>query len=161
MSNPLLSARFYKTCPHLLFPDADWTVWIDANVFLHKPVNYFVQRCLYEGGNYGLFAHYFRNNAFEEFNAELAAKFEDNPTRLTRTIQRYSQSFSGSHYLSQNFLFVRRNSLANEVRNARWWQEICWGSRRDQLSLELFYPGPYWPTFDFTKPNEFLTRISP
>ena len=162
MGNPLLSARFYKCCPHILYPEADWTIWIDSNVFLHKPPEFFVELTMRDPihPSYGLFAHYFRNNAYEEYEAELQAKYEDNPERLRRTMDRYAAEQIKSIHLSMDFIFVRQNNWWNGYRNAKWWMEICYGSRRDQLSLEMFYPGPYWPTVDFTKPNEFFTRVS-
>lgn len=160
MGNKLLSARFYKCCPHILYLEADWTIWIDSNIFLHKDPEFFVNRAIENKQDYGLFAHYFRNNAQEELEAELSAEYEDDPVRLHRTLRRYKDKNIKSEHLSMDFIFVRKNTKQNEQRNNAWWMEICWGSRRDQLSLEMFYPGPYWPTVDFTKPNEFFTRIS-
>ncbi len=160
MGNKLLSARFYKTCPQILFPDADWTIWIDANVWLHKSPEWFIYKTRTHTHNtgYGLFAHYFRDNAWQEYDAELEFNFEDDVNRLKRTMDRYYNRMVSKH-LSQDFIFVRKNTPENTIRNNAWWSEICWGSRRDQLSLEMFYPGPYWSTVDFTKPNEYFTRV--
>lgn len=157
LKDPLLSARFYKCCPHILFPKIEWTIWIDANVFLLKSPEYFVNRVIESNKEYGLFKHFFRENAYEEIEAELEYPFEKDKASLIRTRDRYNLT-GGSGFLAQNFIFIRKNTRENAVRNARWWMEICWGTKRDQVSLEIAYPGPYWPTFDFTKPNEYLIR---
>ena len=78
--------------------------------------------------------------------------------RCKRTAELYDDT-SGIA-LAMTMVLVRRNSADNEVSNAAWWQSICYGSRRDQLSFPLHFPGPYLPAVDFTVPNEYFTRVA-
>jgi hypothetical protein len=156
LDNRILSARLYKCIPHILFPNAEWTIWIDANVTLHKPPETFVEMCSSCGdGTFGVFSHYHRKTIFEEIIEESRSPF-DKPERVAKTANRVNQHKP----LAQNMVLVRKNTLVNAERNLRWWTEICLGSWRDQLSFSEFFPGPYWPTVDFTQPNEFFTRVS-
>ena len=162
MGNPKLSACFYKCNPHLLFPKAEWTIWIDANVFLKKTPEFFVEYTLATLSTYGAFAHFFRAAPHEEAKAILDFRL-DSENRVARTMSRYRQweSHHGqAKHLAQNFILVRKNTPENTCLNTFWWADICWCSHRDQLSMPLFYPGPYWPTVDFTKPNDYFERIS-
>lgn len=154
MNNPLLAARRYKCQPHIYFPKAEWTIWIDANVFLKKPPEFFVEMC--EDRTYGAFAHFHRSNAFEEARAVVDAGM-DKASNVERALSYYIQP---SKHLAQTFILVRKNTYENAIRNLNWWRTLCWSSPRDQLTFELYYPGPYWPTVDFTKPNEFFERVS-
>lgn len=154
LGDPLLSARFYKTCPHILFPDADWTVWIDGNVFLHVDPEVMVDRCW---SSYGVFAHAHRQTVRQEAQAVRAFGM-DSETNIARALSLYG---AADPWLAMTMVLVRRNTTENAIRNAAWWQSICYSSRRDQLTFPLHFPGPYWTTVDFTQPNEYFTRIEP
>lgn len=154
LGDPLLSARFYKTCPHLLFPAADWTIWIDGNVFLNVAPRVLVDRCR---SSYGVFAHAHRQTVRQEAQAVRAFGM-DGETNIARALSLYGAE---DHELAMTMVLVRGATLGNAHRNAAWWQSICFSSRRDQLTFPLHFTGPYWPSVDFTQPNEYFTRIEP
>jgi hypothetical protein len=161
LGDPLLSARFYKTCPHLLFPNADWTIWIDGNVFLNVPPEILVERCLEpRWSSFGVFAHAHRATVGQEAGAIRDAAM-DSEENVARALELYGPlDTQRMKTLAMTMVLVRRNTRENAQRNAAWWQSICYSSMRDQLTFPLYFPGPYWPTVDFTQPNEFFTRIA-
>lgn len=157
LGDPLLSARFYKTCPHLLFPEAEWTIWIDANVWLNiDPENLVTSS--YDR-NFGVFQHTWHEDVWMEGDAVLNRGF-DTEERVRRTAMLWYKRGKLPNGQAMTMVLVRGNTPQNAARNAAWWQDICYGSRRDQLSFGLHYPGPYWDTVDFTKPNKYFTRVA-
>ena len=158
LGNPLLSARFYKTCPHILYPNAEWTIWIDGNVFLNVDPEELVDRSKNNSyrTDYGVFAHFHRDNVAEEFDTVRDHNMSTTQ-ELTRLLPLYRRSLASTP-LAMTMVLVRRNTSDISARNAAWWQSICLSSRRDQLSFPLHFPGPSWPTVDFTEPNEYFTR---
>ena len=161
LGDPLLSARFYKTCPHLLFPEADWTIWIDANVWLNVSPEELVRKIQEKQWHryFGVFQHTWHNNIWEEAEAVLKGGFDTNK-RVQKTLQKWVEHDPDTADQAMTMILVRRNTIVNAQRDAGWWQDICYGSRRDQLSFGLHYPGPYWDTVDFTKPNKYFTRVA-
>lgn len=158
LGTPVLAARYYKTAPHVLFPDATWTIWVDGNVFLNKPPEEFVKQVGPSG--LGVFAHPHRDCIYEE--AEVCAEAGlDSREAIGRQIDRYrSQGYPTNYGLGATMVLVRRNCPDINALNAQWFQEICYGSIRDQISFPyIFGFADYWPAVVIDKPNEWFTRI--
>lgn len=156
--SPALAARFYKTSPHILFPDADWTIWVDGNVFLNKTPQELVGMCKHE---IGVLKHAHRDCIYAEA-AICKENNLDDARHIERAVSRYRWQLGiPEHYgLSMNMLIIRKNTQQINMRNQSWWQEICYGSIRDQISFPaVFDPSMYMPTVDFTQPNELFTRV--
>ena len=155
---PQLAARFYKTSPHILFPDADWTIWVDGDIFLNKSPQELVAMCQHE---IGVFRHIHRNCLYEE--AKVCKLFKmDSDEAIDRATDRYRSvlGIPEDYGLAICGVLIRKNSPETIARNQTWWQEICYGSIRDQISFPtVFDPSMYMPAVDFTKPNEFFTRV--
>jgi hypothetical protein len=164
LGDPLLSARFYKTCPEMFLPmePDDWSLWIDANVWLNVKPDTLVDKVVLENYpgdcTFGVFQHTHRNNVIEEAEAVLSGGF-DTPERVRSTMDRNYQNGIDMNNLAMTMVLLRKATQENRIRNLKWWAEICAGSRRDQLSFGRFYPGRYWNTVDFTKPNRYFTRV--
>lgn len=162
LGDNLLSARFYKCCPHLLFPEADWTIWIDANIWLNVSPRTLVEKVIEESEFYdfGVFRHTWGGNVFDEANRVIEGGF-DTERRVNRTLRRWLElDYEDYPEQAMTMVLVRRNLVQTQQRNEGWWMDICYGSRRDQLSFGLHFPGPYWETVDFTKPNKYFTRVA-
>jgi hypothetical protein len=154
----LHSARWYKMHPHILYPDADWTVWIDGNVFLHVGSEELVSKC--NGYDWGAFHHSHRDCVYDEITAclelGLITKRVAEKTRLRHQIWGVPKHLS----LGMTMVLVRKNNRANIQRNASWWKNIQRDGYRDQLSFtQVFGYAGLWPAVDFTQPNEYFTRV--
>jgi hypothetical protein len=154
---PQLAARFYKTSPHILFPDADWTIWIDGNIFLNKTPEELVAMCKHE---FGVFAHIHRNCLYEEAKVCKILKM-DSDEAIDRATDRYRSvlGIPENYGLAIGGVLIRKNSPEVAAKNRAWWQEICYGSIRDQISLPtVVHPSTYMPAVDFVAANEYFTR---
>lgn len=127
--------RKYKSCPHLLFPSADWTIYHDANIDLTSDPRDIVRECR-DGIN--LFSHNLRDCAYDE--AEEIRRRVDGAI-LDDQLTRYRQAgFPADYGLFWGGLLIR-SKTANRL-NEFWWREIQAGVVRDQVSL----PFSIWRT---------------
>jgi hypothetical protein len=130
-----LENRKYKTRPHLLFPHAEWTIYIDANLRLTVPPTAIIRECC-DGLN--VFLHNVRQCAYSE--AEVIRK-QVSSAVLDRQLGRYRDSgFPVKYGLFWGGLVVRSDA-ANSF-NEYWWREVQAGVSRDQVSL----PYTVWHT---------------
>jgi hypothetical protein len=131
-----LENRKYKTQPHLLFPHAEWTIYIDANLRLTVPPTAIARECR-DGLN--VFQHNVRQCAYRE--AEVVRKQVSSVT-LDHQLQKYRTfGFPAEYGLFWGGL-VARNHAANSF-NECWWNEVKSGVPRDQISLPyaVWYTG--------------------
>lgn len=147
--NPLTTARWYKTSSDLFH--SDWTIWIDANVFLNVSPEELVDKC--EDRDFGVFSHFHRNTIAQEAEAVVSGGYDtrENVTGILK-------EWDGASGLAQTMVLVRKNNEANSQRNNRWWELMSMHSFRDQLSFPMCYSPPYWESIDFTKENKYFTR---
>ena len=163
--SPLAAARFYKSCPHLLFPEADWTIWVDGNVFLNVSPKELVDRARIDftiGDYFGVFEHFHNKTILQEAVAITTGGFDTLPN-VNRALFWHDKLKEISKIqlpVAMTMLLVRKNCYHTNIANANWWQAMCYSSFRDQLTFPLFFPGPYWPTVDFTQPNEYFARVA-
>lgn len=158
IGNPALAARFYKTAPHLLFPEAAWTIWVDGNVFLNKDPQEFVSRCPPTG--IGVFAHPHRNCLYDEGDVCIAAELDDEQVIRDQMARYRRLGYPSDYGLAACMVIVRHNETRINSLNARWWQEISCGSIRDQISFPfLFGYTDYWPAEPVDQPNDWFTRV--
>jgi hypothetical protein len=157
LCHSLAEARFYKTIPHLLFPNADWTIWVDGNVFLNVEPEELVEKC--EDRDFGVFAHYHRQTVWDEASAVILGNF-DGAGRVATALTLYDLA-KPMNALAMTMVLVRKNTTLNRLRSAQWWESMCYSSFRDQLTFPIHFPGSgYWPTVDFTQPNKYFTRVA-
>ena len=129
-------SRFYKLLPHRLFPQHEWSLYLDANIdFRMKPVEFF-ERYRDLGADFFLFRHPTRANILEELGACIGQR-KDDAELMVRQVAQYLQSgFKQTFPLSENNVLLRRHNdpdLADL--SEAWWSELKAKSRRDQLSL--------------------------
>jgi hypothetical protein len=154
----LASARHYKTIPHLLYPEYDWTIWVDANVLLNVEPEELIKKC----GNrkWGAFKHSHRDCVYDELHAcrELGFVGKQDAQQL---LQHYERSMIQPNTgLGMTMVLVRKNCPEVNAMNIEWWQQMCYYSMRDQLTFtQVFGTIGLWPSVDFTKSNKYFTRF--
>lgn len=158
--SPLAAARFYKTAPELLFPEADWTIWVDGNVFLNVKPEALVEKC--GTRTTGVFAHTHCHSLVDEAKAIIQGGY-DTEHNVHKALSLYTDAEINRGPMAMTMVLVRKNHACLSD-NAAWWQAMCYSSFRDQLTFPWAFPTTtwfeLWPTVDFTKPNEFFTRVS-
>lgn len=132
------SARYYKCNPHLVLPEHDISVWVDARFLVKaKNVTQFINESFRKRDKIACYPH-FRNPidgcAYKE--AFICATYElDNPDIILKQIMRYQkEGFPKRHGLFATGIIIRRNIPEVNEFNELWWEEIQNGSKRDQIS---------------------------
>lgn len=129
-------SRFYKLLPHRLFPQHEWSLYLDANIDVRmNPVEFF-ERYHDLGADFLLFRHPTRTNILEELGACIGQR-KDDAELMVRQVAQYLQSgFKQAFPLTENNVLLRRhNDPELAALSEAWWGELKAKSRRDQLSL--------------------------
>jgi hypothetical protein len=134
--DPNRQAKLYKVLPDMFFPDAEYSLWVDGNVSLIYPfdIHRLISLFLAEA-DMCVAPHHTRTCLYEEA-AVCKVRRLDSARVIDRQMARYrKEGFPAWHGLNQAAVILRRHSEAVKNFNHKWWQEICQGSRRDQLSF--------------------------
>jgi hypothetical protein len=158
---PLQTARMFKAlAPRILFPEYDWTIWVDGNVFLNVTPEELVEKC--GDQHYGVFTHFHNSNLIQEQQA-IANAYPEHSWSSSLALELYTSEERRQLPVAMTMVLVRRNHHLTIDASNHWWNLItktdCY---RDQMTFpRAFLPlGPYWETVDFTQPNEYFTRVS-
>jgi hypothetical protein len=120
---------------HLLFADAQFTLWHDGSHHLKVNPWDVIDDSLSDDREFATFKHPMRDCIYEETQACLQLK-KDAPGRLLEQAERYSQEgYPAGEGLFETSCIARRNSAAVAGLNDLWWREIQRSSCRDQISL--------------------------
>jgi hypothetical protein len=131
-----LRSRFHKLLPHRLFPQYEWSLYVDANVDLGVIPGDFLARHRSLGPDFFVFRHPKRASIVEELGACIEGR-KDSGERMTRQVAHYLESgFRHAFPLTENNILLRRhNDPALAELSEAWWDEVRARSVRDQLSL--------------------------
>jgi len=132
-NDPRREARMYKILSHKWFPDADVTVWQDANCRLLVPPSTLVN--MLKQNDMTLMAHPERTCIYDE--AEAVKELEKAPApRVDEQMKAYHASnFPENVGLVATSVLVRRHTATIQLFNAAWWAELSRFTVRDQLSF--------------------------
>ncbi len=126
---------WYKTHPHLLFPQAENSVWIDANVEC-LPGSERVLMAQETLAEVATFIHPDRDCIYEEAE-EISRLGLDHPETIQACVKRLREAGMPvqNGLFETNVLYSKPADYA--VRNFydTWWRNIFLGSRRDQMSF--------------------------
>jgi hypothetical protein len=127
--------KIYKTCPHFFFDDD--TIFVDGNITLKKtPTELFDFAFRDNDCDIAFFRHPWRNTLYEE--AEYCLKHGDKLDKsslIEEQVSYYRTDGIKGEDLVCGGIIIRRNTEKVRKFNSIWWNEICFGSKRDQISL--------------------------
>lgn len=139
-ADPVRAARFVKTHPHLLFPDHDIAIWMDATVIIASDMKPLVARLVAANGVAGGIPHPRRHDIYDE--AYLCARArKDDLVTIAAQVARYLATGvpNGLAVPDSSFMIWNlRHAAAAPVLDS-WWSEIETGSRRDQISISYAF----------------------
>lgn len=128
------TARYYKLLSHEHFPDADVTIWVDANVRLRIPASEAVGKWLGRQ-EWATFGHNDRNCLYDEA-AFCLEKGKGVKVKLRRQIKAYRKvGMPAGWGLAESKCVIRRNTERVKRLNEAWWAELQEFSLRDQVSF--------------------------
>lgn len=137
MSTDRKTSRHPKINSHLYFPDYDYTVYVDSNMFVNTHPKDLIEKFL---GNHNIALH---QNPYRSCIYDEAKEIRDNlkyekPEIVDAEMKHIrSQGYPENNGLAACHFILRKNvpqiSLLNEV----WWSMVCNYSYRDQLSFNF------------------------
>ena len=126
---------WYKTHPHLLFPDAKFVTWIDSNIDCCT-LSWEILISHENLSELATFVHPDRICLYDE-SAVVIEMGLDKKNIIERVVRSYqSKGFPENYGLFEtNVLFSRTQDMAVRRFFDTWWRNIYLGSRRDQISF--------------------------
>jgi hypothetical protein len=126
-------ARYYKHNPHLLFPDAEYSIWLDGTHWPYQslvPLIDILQNNVIAASRHGE-----RNLVQEE--AKICSQLQlDSKEVIDEQVKNYlKDGFQDKHGLYETSYLIRRHSPQMIKLQEFWWQQQQNFSIRDQISL--------------------------
>ncbi|MGA1865742.1 MAG: glycosyltransferase domain-containing protein [bacterium] len=160
--SPRMNAKRYKILAHEIFPDADYSIWLDGTFQMALPPREAIMRWL-ASEDIAMMSHPERTCIYQE--AEVCAKMKkDDPRVLERQVKKYrEEGYPENFGLVANGVVLRRHTRKISKLNQAWWEEIKNHSIRDQVSFNYvawklginysLIPGECWnnPIFPYTR----------
>ena len=143
------NARKYKLLPHRFLSQYDVSIWMDGNFLIRDDLNELLDRYLSDKN----FACHDHNNCildprdcvYQEAEAILwlgkndpNKKFKDEPSVIKKQIDGYfNEGYPHNNGLIVSGVLLRKHNEKDVIRTMeRWWEEVKYGSKRDQLSFD-------------------------
>ena len=141
LGNPHYSSRLYKILSHIYDP-GEWSVYVDADIFLPDGLEEKLIEELKESGMaVGVFKHPWRKCLYEEAD-EVVSLGKDSGENVYKTMLFMSHAECPAYgNLAACGIIVRKNTPEVEERNRIWWELLCAGSERDQITFPFAFQG--------------------
>lgn len=135
----ILTNRFHKFFPHILFPNAQYSVYVDGNIGIIGDISILLDEFIESEAAIGLFRHKDRATVAEEMRACLdMKKFDEDDLRFyqMQVDNMYLDGMPENQRLTDNAVIFRwHNHPALPVAMDDWWAQLQSFTKRDQLSL--------------------------
>jgi len=132
--DPVTKNRFVKMHPHLIFPEYDYSIYLDGTIQARTDLTEWIQEMPVVGLK--MFNHPVRHCTYTEIEACIKAGKGSKSDLL-----RYA-AFLRSQGMPENYGLVEGGVIVRQSHNpvcvslmTQWWQEFLQQSRRDQISL--------------------------
>lgn len=145
------NAKKFKVLPHRFLTQYDYSIWIDGNIQIVGDVNELLNTKKYQLYNH-MEVFDKRNCIYEEANAILnfgninskkhpekgIKNWKDNPKIILNQINKYKkEGYPSNNGLATTPIIIRHHNDLEVINfNEKWWEEIKYNSRRDQLSFD-------------------------
>lgn len=126
------NSRLPKMLPHIYFPGAEYSLYLDGNIISKVPINKIIREWLKET-DIAVFAHSTRDCLFDEAQECIRLELDDK-----LVIQRHTERYTGfptHNGLYQCGVIIRKHTPKIKQLNEMWFAEYCTGSKRDQISF--------------------------
>ena len=161
--NPRRNARLAKTTSHKLFPEYDYTIWIDGSMQLNITPEELIKKHL-KDGIMGVLTHPDRDCPYDE--AEACIKLgKDSEEEIRKQMANYlKEGFMPHQGLGETKIVIRKNCGITSIFNDYWTLEILNHSLRDQLSFnycakKCFLPITYIESWKTNKDIKYIHHV--
>jgi methionine biosynthesis protein MetW len=143
--DPVRNARKIKVLPHRLFPDYEYSIWIDGNIKIKGDIEKAVNKYLKENDmaiyDHSCLSSGARSCVYQEAEKLIemgeTGKYKDDAQLIKKQIEKYeAESYPRKNGLISSMIIFRKHNQEQIKKIMEdWWQEIKNHSRRDQLSF--------------------------
>lgn len=128
-------AKLYKMLPHVFFPNAEYSLWMDGNMRLLVPLGTLIDKYLREH-DIAFFKHPIRDCIYDEGDVCRQLVLDD-VFIMELQMKRYrEQGYPEHNGLIDGSVILRRHTKKIKELNTLWYKEITRYSKRDQLSFD-------------------------
>lgn len=127
-------SRTVKLLPHIFFPEAEYSLYLDGNIICKVPIQRIIHEWL-QDDDIAVFRHHTRDCLFQE--AEECIRLGLDCTTVIRNhVARYRDEGFRSHKgLYQCGVILRRHTPRIKRLNEAWFAQYMTGCKRDQVSF--------------------------
>tara|TARA_B100001250_G_scaffold411841_1_gene441475 strand:+ start:1021 stop:2664 length:1644 start_codon:yes stop_codon:yes gene_type:complete len=141
------TAKRFKVLPHKYLSDYDYSIFIDGNMTIRGDVNDLINKHLSDS-NVAFFDH--AQNRLDPNNCiyreadyifylgqKNNGNYKDNPILIQKQMERYKQEgYPQKNGLITGMVILRKHNETDCIKvMEKWWEEIKYNSKRDQLSF--------------------------
>lgn len=139
--DPRRNARCHKILAHQLFPDCEYSVWIDGTISVISDILPLIDG-LMAGCDVATFRHPERRCLYKEAKTCMRFSLDDRATIEKQVAYYQGKNFAADAGLFETNVLIRRHCPRVAAFNNLWWSELCFHSNRDQIS----FPYAAWST---------------
>lgn len=128
-------SKYCKMMPHILFPEYEYSIWVDGNVQIVADLVPLVDR-LDEGHVMGTFKNPLHDCVYTERNF-LICKNAANYEMLNEQISSYAKEGLPKHFGMREFTIIVRKHTDElcQYLMQQWWEQVNTYTMRDQISF--------------------------
>jgi hypothetical protein len=136
LGDSMRDSKKAKVLVHRLFPWAEYSLWVDGSLSLLSSFDFHNLCKVYLAKtDIAVFRHPKRRCLYTEADVCKDSGLDD-PEIIESQMRGYRRDeYPKNNGLTENSVILRRHSSGIKELNEMWWDEICKGSRRDQLSF--------------------------
>jgi hypothetical protein len=168
---PTLANRHAKFFPMKIFPEADYSIYADANLLVIADLNPLLAEFIASDADIGLFPHSARSDIYSEFEfCKQVGKIAPADHALGAEQMDFyrAEGLSDPHVFTENAIILRRHGrgtargAALEAAMEMWWDQLARFTKRDQLSLPYVLDRSdlkvkVWD-WNYLSPNPYFSR---
>lgn len=133
-ADPRRESRIAKMLPHIMFPDATYSLYIDGNISIKVPIQRLIDEWLVET-DVAMFKHSTRDCLFDEAKECIRLGLDEKNVIEGHT-ERY-KGFPEHAGLCAGGVILRKHTPKIARFNEAWFAEYCTGCKRDQISMPV------------------------
>jgi hypothetical protein len=143
-------SRYVKLMPHKVFPDYEYSIWLDANVsIISNEIYDIIRKRIAARDKWAGVKHPLRDCLYEDAKVCVEGGITEFSIAHRQLEQMRNEGFPIHYGLNENNLILRNhNDELIEKIDVEWWDIYCRYSRRDQFSLfYVFWKNSFSPTY--------------
>lgn len=134
VADPWRSIKILKLLAHQVFPNAEYSLWIDGNFSVRCDLDALVSTYLHDA-DIAVHAHPDRDCVYDEALVCMSLQRDAAVTMYAQMLRYAFEGFPRHAGLVAGGVLLRRHTEAVRALNELWHREVEGGSRRDQLSF--------------------------